>query len=415
MRILFFTDYYRPEPPPPAHHIAERAAIWRRAGHEVTIVTNHPNYPEGRVYPGFRNRLRSVEMTPDGVRLVRVWTYVAGHDRQVLKLADHASFFASAVAQAVREPTPDVVVATSPHLFAGLAGVAYARLVRRPLLLEIRDLWPEQVLSPSSPAFGPFRAMARFLYRSSHTVSVMTPLFVQHVEREGAARVSVVVGGADLARFAPGPRPIHLLREHGLEDNFVVGYPGTLGTGHDIELIAKAGEHLRGSRVKLLFIGGGPRLERLKMLVLDSCPDVFTFVPTQPSDRMVDWWRAMDAGLVLLRRTKELSLVVPSKLFESMACGKPIVFVGPRGAGSQIVESAGAGPIVDDGDPASVAQAVLSLACDSSRYQLHSKRALEAAPRYSRDRHADETLDLLKQMAFGRRNRSRTCHDHQGG
>lgn len=405
MKILFFTDYYRPEPPPPAHHIAERAAIWQRAGHQVTIVTNHPNYPEGRIYPGFRNRLRSIETTPDGVRVVRVWTYIAGHARQVLKLADHASYCSSAVAQALRETRPDVVVATSPHLFAGLAGAMYARLVRRPLLMEIRDLWPDQVLAPTSPAFKPFKTIERFLYRSAHTVSVMTPLFVDHVKREGAARVSVVVGGTDLTRFAPGPKPAHLVKEAGLDGHFVVGYPGTLGTGHDIELIAKAGERLRGSRVKLLFIGGGPHMERLKSLVASTCPEVFSFVPTQPADRMPEWWRAMDAGLVLLHRTKELSFVVPSKMFESMASGKPIVFVGPRGAGSQIVDSAGAGPIVDDGDPQSVASAMLQLAGNPALHQRLSDSALKAAPQYSRERHAQETLDLLLHMQGAGRTR----------
>lgn len=398
MKILFFTDYYRPEPPPPAHHIAERAAIWKRAGHDVTIVTNHPNYPEGKIYPGFRNRLRSVETSPQGVRVVRVWTFIAGHAKQVAKLADHASYCVSAVLQALREPRPDAVVATSPHLLAGLAGALYARLIRRPLLMEIRDLWPDQVLACTSPAFKPFKVIERFLYRSAHTVSVMTPLFVQHVTREGAGRVAVVVGGTDLTRFAPGPKPAALVTEAGLEGHFVVGYPGTLGTGHDIELIAKAGELLRGKRVKLLFIGGGPHMERLKTMVAGTCPEVFAFVPTQPADRMPEWWRAMDAGLVLLHRTHELSMVVPSKMFEAMASGKPILFVGPRGAGSQIVESADAGPIVDDGEPTSVADAILRLATDTAERERVAANALRAAPQYSRERHAQETLDLLLAM-----------------
>ncbi len=401
MKIVFFTDYYRPEPPPPAHHIAERAAIWQRAGHQVTIITNHPNYAEGCIYPGFRNRLRTTETTPDGVRVVRVWTFVAGHARHVRKLADHASYCTSALVQALREPKPDVVVATSPHLFSGLAGAMYARIMRRPLLLEIRDLWPDQVLPPTSPAFRPFKAIERFLYRSAHTVSVMTPRFVRHVTDEGATRVRVVMGGADLSRFTPGPKPVHLLRQMGLDGHFVVGYPGTLGTSHDIDLIAEAGRHLRGSRVKLLFIGGGPFLSRLKALVAGACPDVFTFAPMQPAERMPEWWRAFDAGLVLLHQRGELARVMPSKMFEAMATGTPIIFVGPRGAGSQIVEDAGAGPIVDDGNPQSVAHAMLQLAGDPELRQRYSAAALAAAPQYSRDRHAQETLGLMVGMVGG--------------
>ncbi|NBQ14570.1 MAG: hypothetical protein EBU31_08180 [Proteobacteria bacterium] len=185
VRITFFTDYFRPEPPPPAHHIAERAAAWVRDGQQVTVVTNHPNYPDGRVYAGHRNSMRAVESV-DGYRVVRVWTHVASHSSKLGKLVDQASFTVSAVLQAVREPAPDVVVASSPHLFAGLAGAVYARIVRRPFLLEVRDLWPDSVLRPGSIAYRAFKVIERIIYRSADVVTVLTPAFEEHVRREGA-------------------------------------------------------------------------------------------------------------------------------------------------------------------------------------------------------------------------------------
>jgi colanic acid biosynthesis glycosyl transferase WcaI len=280
-----------------------------------------------------------------------------------------------------------------------LADALGARLVRRPLLLEIRDLWPDQVLPRTSAAFGPVKAIERLLYRSARTVSVLTPQFVPHVSREGGKRVRVVVRGADLSRFTPGPKPMQLIREMGLEGHFVVGYPGTLGTSHDIDLIAQVGTHLRGHNVKLVFVGGGPFLHRLKALVAGTCPEVFTFVPMQPAERMPEWWRAFDAGLVLLRQNRALARVVPSKMFEAMATGTPIIFVGPKGAGSQIVEQAAAGPVVDDGDPQSVTNAILRLASDQALRQRYGACAREAAPQFSRERHAQETLELLRGMA----------------
>jgi colanic acid biosynthesis glycosyl transferase WcaI len=151
--------------------------------------------------------------------------------------------------------------------------------------------------------------------------------------------------------------------------------------------------------VKLVFVGGGPFLQRLKALVAGTCPEVFTFVPMQPAERMPEWWRAFDAGMVLLRQNSALARVVPSKMFEAMATGTPIIFVGPRGAGSQIVEQAGAGPVVDDGNHQSVANAILRMASDPALLQRYRAAALAAAPRYSRERHASETLELLKGMA----------------
>ena len=178
----------------------------------------------------------------------------------------------------------------------------------------------------------------------------------------------------------------------------VDGLTGTLGTSHDIDLIAQVGAHLRGHSVKLVFVGGGPFLQRLKALVAGTCPEVFTFVPMQPAERMPEWWRAFDAGLVLLRQNSALARVVPSKMFEAMATGTPIIFVGPKGAGSQIVEQAGAGTVVDDGNPQSVANAILRMASEPALRERYSAGALEAAPQYSRERHAQETLELLKDM-----------------
>ena len=399
MRILFFTDYFRPEPPPPAHHIAERAALWRASGHEVTVVTNHPNYPDGRIYPGYCNRLRSAESTAEGVRVVRVWTYVAAHDRRARKFLDQASFAASASLQALREPTPDVVVATTPHLFAGLAGALYARAVGRPLLLEVRDLWPDSVLRPGSASYRILKRIERFLYRSASAVSVMTPGFESHVLAEGGRRVATVFGGVDRSRFGPGPKPRSLIDDADLEGAFVIGYPGTLGTAHDIDLIVDVARRLSGTNVVFLFIGGGPHMARLQGLA-STQRERFRFVATQPPERMGEWWRAMDAGLVLLRRTEAMRTVIPSKIFEAMASGKPTVFVGPRGAGSELVERHGAG-LVLDGDARAVAEGIRALVHDPARCETLGAGALRAAASYGRDRHASETLTLLESIVSG--------------
>jgi colanic acid biosynthesis glycosyl transferase WcaI len=119
----------------------------------------------------------------------------------------------------------------------------------------------------------------------------------------------------------------------------------------------------------------------------------------QPAERMPEWWRAFDAGLVLLRQNSALARVVPSKMFEAMATGTPIIFMGPKGAGSQMVEQAGAGPVVDDGDPRSVASAILRVANKPSLRKRYGACALAAVPKYSRDRHAQETMDLRRGMA----------------
>ncbi len=397
MRIHFFTDYFRPEPPPPAHHIAERARIWAAAGHEVTVITNHPNYPEGRVYPGHRNLLREVTRQ-DGYEVLRVWTHVASHSSRFGKLIDHASYFASATLQAMRLPCPDVVIATSPHLFCALAGSCYARMRSRPLLLEVRDLWPDSVLQRGSASYRAFKAIERHVYRAAAAVSVLTPAFEHHVLSEGARRAITIVGGTDLSAFTPGEPPAGRREELGFEGSFVVGYPGTLGTAHDTDLLIRAASMLTGTRVRFLLIGGGPFIRELERTAEARCPGMVRFVPTQQPDAMPGWWRTMDAGLVLLKKTEAMRTVIPSKMFECMASGKPVIFVGPRGAGSAVAESGG-GIIVDGEGPGHLARELEALARDPSRTAMLAKRAFEASPRYSRERQASETLAVLEELA----------------
>lgn len=396
MKIHFFTDYFRPEPPPPAHHIAERARVWAALGHEVTIVTNQPNYPEGRVYPGFKNRTFEVTEA-DGYRIARVWTYIASHHATFAKFADHFSYFASATLQALRLEPPDVIAATSPHLFCGLAGAQYARLRGKPFMLEVRDLWPDSVLPKGTISHRVFKVIERSIYRSAAAVSVLTPAFESHVLSEGARRAVTIVGGADLSRFTPGDPPLGLRRELGLDGMFVVGYPGTLGTAHDTELLVEAAHMLRGSRVRFLLIGGGPVLSELRVKVRDRCPEMVRFVDTQPPESMPGWWRTMDAGLVLLRKTEAMRTVIPSKMFECMATRKPIIFVGPLGAGSDIAASGG-GLIIDSPEPRQLVEQLLSLAENPQLYERLAADALGASPRFSRERQAAETLELLREL-----------------
>ncbi|MCH7686403.1 MAG: glycosyltransferase family 4 protein [Planctomycetes bacterium] len=145
MKILFLTHYYPPEVNAPATRTFEHCVRWARAGHDVTVVTCAPNCPGGVVFEGYKNRLRwQVEMV-DGVRVVRVWTYVAKNSGTFRRIANYLSYMFSAILACWRLPRPDVVIATSPQFFCGWAGVLVSKLKRIPFVLEIRDIWPESI------------------------------------------------------------------------------------------------------------------------------------------------------------------------------------------------------------------------------------------------------------------------------
>lgn len=401
MRILVVTDCFWPEPSPPAAHVFDRARLWAAAGHDVTVVTNVPNYPDGRFHPGYRNRLRQVEQR-DGVRIVRVMTYATPNSGLVRRLLDYLSFMVSAGLMAPFERRPDVVFSTSPQLFASVAAAWTALLRRRPHVMEVRDLWPASVIRSRGIVFRVLERIELTLYRHARRIIALTPSFIEDIVRRGVPRekLDLVVNGAALSLFQPhDQRDPTLERELGLAGQLVIGYPGTLATAHDIETLVDAAALLGDAPARFVIVGGGPVKSTLERMAAERCPDRFRFVRAQPREAMPIYWSLFDWSLVLLRNEPVLATVIPSKIFESMASGVPVLFVGPPGDGSAVVESEGVGRCVPPGDPAALAAAVRALMEDGAHRAALRVRCIERAPAWSRERQADSTLDTLRRAA----------------
>ena len=153
MRILFLTDNFPPETNAPAVRTFEHARTWVEEGHEVTVVTSVPNFPTGRIHRGYRNRPYAVESIA-GIRVVRVWTFLAANAGTFRRSLDYLSYMASAIPAALVQERPDVVVGTSPQLLTVLAAWVVSRLRRVPCIFELRDLWPESMIAVGAPMVG---------------------------------------------------------------------------------------------------------------------------------------------------------------------------------------------------------------------------------------------------------------------
>src|SRR5262249_21369552 len=157
----------------PATRTYEHARAWVAEGHDVTVLTNVPNFPTGQVFPGYRNRLWQRE-TMDGVRVVRVWTYITANEGFLLRSLDYLSFALTGVIPGLFLRRPDVVVATSPQFFTALAGCVLAGIKRRPFVFELRDLWPDSIVAVGAMHEGALVRLLRWveywLYRRAAKV-----------------------------------------------------------------------------------------------------------------------------------------------------------------------------------------------------------------------------------------------------
>lgn len=405
MRILFLTHYFPPEVNAPASRTFEHCREWVRKGHEVHVVTCVPNHPAGRIYPGYRNRLLRHEEVA-GIHVHRVLTVPAANAGFVGRSANYFFYLVMATLVAPFLPRADVVVSTSPQFFCGLAGYLVSRLKRAPWVLEIRDLWPESIVTVGAMRESRItRALCwleSFAYRKADAIVSVTESFVAHIgAKGGAGKVTVITNGVDLEFFSPRADAPELAAEFGVAGKFVAAYVGTHGMAHGLDTILRAAGRLRGEPgVVFLLAGDGAERERLVQRRAELRLDNVKIVGQQSKDRMPGIWALTDVSLVLLRRSKTFESVIPSKIFEAMGMGRPII-LGVRGESQRIVEAAGSGLCIEPENDEELADAVRQLATAPDR----ARRLGESGRRYveenyDRRRLAARFEELLARVAL---------------
>lgn len=385
MQILFLTHYFPPEVNAPASRTYEHCREWVREGHDVTVVTNTPNHPKGEIYPGYRNRLFQKEEM-DGIRVIRMLTYVTANEGIVKRTLNYFLFLIMSVLTVPFFPRCDIVVSTSPQFFAGLAGYAVSRLKRVPWVLEIRDLWPESILSVgaiSNPTvIATLERLEAFAYEKADAIVSVTDAFKPHIEaRGGRGKVSVIKNGADLSLFTAVPRDRTFADELGINGKFVAAYVGTHGMAHGLDTILDAARRLDGqSRVVFLLVGEGSEKRRLEQKRDALGLTNVIMLGQQPKDSMPRIWSVADVSLVLLRKLDLFTTVIPSKIFESMAMAKPVI-LGVLGESRSLIDESGAGVGFEPEDAEALARVVEKMASDAALYG----QMAEQGPKYVRE------------------------------
>lgn len=405
MRILFISDNFPPESNAPASRLYEHARYWVDEGHEVTVITCAPNFPEGRVFDGYQNDWRTVEYL-DGIRVVRVKTYISANQGFVKRTLDYVSFMGSSVVAGLFEARPDVVVASSPQFFAAVGGLQLARLRRLPFVFEVRDLWPASIVAvgamKKSPAIVALEKLELFMYQQAEAIVSVTESFREDMVARGVSRdkIHLVLNGADLSWCAPRPRDPELAAEFGLGDKFVAGYLGTHGMAHGLESVVEAASRLRDRQdIAFFFAGSGAERKRIEDLVAQRGLDNVKMIPRQPKERVAALWSLCDLALIPLRNDPVFSTVIPSKLFEAMGNGVPVLMSLPEGEATALLRDNACGVTVPPEDPLALANAVVALADDPARVALLRQSALENAPRYSRAMQAKKMVAALSTVS----------------
>lgn len=395
MNILFISHYFPPEGNAPANRVFEMTRRWAAAGHQVAVITGVPNVPNGVPYPGYRNRLFQRE-TKEGVEVRRVWTFLAPNRGRVRRTLNYLSFMVSAILAGLFVPRPDVVIATSPQFFCGWAGVWVARLRRRPFILEIRDLWPESIEVVGAMRRGLALRYVRWLERrlyaaARHLVTVGDGYRDRLVARGvPAEKITVIPNG--FAPEAPPPEAdlAALRKQYGLEGRFVCSYIGTIGMACGLDVVLRAAARLKAEakdEFRFLLVGDGATRADLERRRDAEGLTPVVFAGLQPRERIPLFLAASDACLVHLRKNDLFKTVLPSKMLEAMAAGKPVV-LGVEGCAAELLKRAGAGICIEPENEADLLKALERL----RKQEAERARMSEAGPEYVRRFHNPHAL-----------------------
>ena len=405
MRVICLTHYFPPEVNAAASRSFEHCREWQSRGADVTVITCVPNHPTGNVQDGYKNRLWQREVF-EGIHVIRVWTLLAANRGLVKRSASFLSYFIAVIAAIPFLPQADVVISTSPQFFCGLAGFFVARAKRARWVLEIRDLWPDSISAVGAMqnrwALRALEAIETWAYRTADLVVPVTASAGRHIEARGVTRerIRIVMNGVDLSRFhAPTPDEA-LARSLALEGKFVAGYLGTHGMAHALETVLEAARRLQHEhRIAYLLVGDGAARERLLRQRDRLGLNNVVMLGQQPRQRMPTLWSLCDVALVLLRRSPVLDTALPSKIFEAMAMGRPII-VAAEGEARDLVEAAGAGLLVAPEDPQAMAEAIRQLADDPALGQELGERGRAwVETNHDRSRLAQDLLAAMEELS----------------
>lgn len=406
MHILFLTDNFPPEVNAPASRTFEHCREWVRDGSQVTVISCAPNFPKGAVFEGYRNRLWQSEMV-DGIRVIRVWSYITANEGFVKRILDYLSFMITATVAALFVRRVDVVVGTSPQFFTACAAWATGLLKRRPWVFELRDLWPESIKAvgamQDSAAIRLLERIELFLYRKADRIVAVTHAFKDTLARRGidSAKIEVVTNGVDLGNFRPMPKDPALVRELGLEGCFVAGYIGTHGMAHGLETLLEAAASLQRrpdtQDVRLIFLGHGAEKAALVSLSERMGLSNVLFVDSVPKSEVARYWSLLDVSIIHLRKTDLFDSVIPSKLFECMGMAIPVLH-GVPGESAEIVRREDVGEVFESSNAAQLEEALVRLRTEPERMARYRLNGPVAGRKYNRTDLAHKMLEILKKL-----------------
>ncbi len=383
MRILLFGQWYRPEP---AYGLQDIAQVLIKKGHDVTVLTGFPNYPSGKLYPGYRIKHWQKEQL-NGVPVVRVPLYPDHSKGKIRRTINYLSFMlSSSMLGPFLIPKPDVMFVYHPPLTVGVAAYVMSRVWKIPFVYQIQDMWPE-TLQATGMLHNPkilngIDRVAKWVYAKADAICVISPGFRDNLIQKGVQqhKIHTIPNWVDLQKYHPAPANTEKARKLGLDGHFNIMFAGNIGEAQGLETLVSAAMLLRKTpAIQFVLVGDGIAVPRLKALSKKHNLNNIRFLGRFPAEEMSELYALADVLLVHLKDDPLFRITIPHKILSYLAVGKPILSA-VKGDASDVVQHARAGLTCPPEDANALAATALQFyeMPDAERTKM-GRRGLDAA------------------------------------
>jgi glycosyltransferase involved in cell wall biosynthesis len=381
MHILIVSNYFEPDVGEAATRNTSLARFLHQQGHQITVLTSLPHYPDLKIHEGYRGRLVVTE-DRDGIRVIQTWLFATPSPRISRRIPGQISFMLTAILRGLGIPRPDVVFIEAQPIFTGFAGVFLSKIKRVPYVMNVSDLLPDALLTlgrlkETDRLYRIARQMADYTYRHAAGIVCMSPYWEQTIHKYigPTDKTETIYRGCDLDQFNPSVDPTGFRQKYDLHAPKIISFIGTFALQYDFPtMMALAAHYNDNPDVQVVFIGKGNQANILRTHLAS---------PEYSSTRWIEWvgsediaaaWTASYLNFWAMGTPKLYSGTIPAKLFEALASGTPVVAASDvSGAGGQTIQATGAAIVTPPGDAEAFIAAAQSLIDDDSLRQRLSE------------------------------------------
>lgn len=404
MNILILAHFYPPEMGGAAARLSGMAKWLQRYGNQVTVITGIPNYPQGSIYPGYKNKFLQYSQS-DGVTVIRTRSFCSTRKSALLRILNYLNFmFLSIIAGIKNHGNYDIVLASSPPLFIGISGWVLAKIYHIPLIFDIRDLWPDIAVetgefSAKSLIVRLGRIVADFIHRNSDRLTPVTESKQEKLIGQGISedKISVIHNGIDLD-FISADQQVTAIDELRQNGKIVFIYAGLIGIAQGLEIVINSAFKLQHNQnLHFVIIGDGFHKKHLMQLAESYNLTNITFLPSQSRKSIPSFLKQSDVALIPLANSN-ISDAIPSKLMEAWGCQLPVILIAD-GEAKKLVEDANGGVTLLPGQADQLVDVIKELSSNKQkRMELGRKGYDYIINSYTREALTKRMDNLLQQF-----------------